>query len=431
MAGTERPGGVPPRELGRVRGFVRLGAAGAVRMGGFGASMALLAVSSVLMIPAMIQSGGLEAWASIVTGQAIGSVAATVIGYGYGVVGASMIARADAAEARSEYLGSLLTRSVVAVPTIGIVFLLSALLPGPNPLLVFQASLPVIFGGFTAMFFYVGRSAPFRLLVLETVPRFVFTMLGVWVMVSGGSVYDGISLQLAGAVVSVLASTAWILQPWRRESRSSLRTRPLVAMLREQWHALFSTLLVSLYGSLPVLLVGMVAPGSLAAFGVFNKLQRQLAVAISPVSSVFQGWVPRRMRVGVPPRRAMQTALTATAILGALIAVAFLVAGDRLFAWLSAGQMHADPMQIALIALVIAAGLFQSCLSYACLIPLGGVRSVAVSTSIGIVVGLGLLLVLTAAFGVTGALVAILTGVVLQIVLLMVSLVLRLRAWEG
>lgn len=400
-------------------------------MGGFGASMALLAISSVLMIPAMIDSGGLGAWGSIVTGQAVGSVAATVIGYGYGVVGASTIARADDAEARSEYLGSLFTRGVVAVPTIGLVFLFCTLLPGPNPLLAFQASLPVIFGGFTATFFYVGRSSPFRLLVLETVPRFVFTMLGVWAMVSGGSVYEGISLQMGGALLSVLASTAWILQPWRREFRPSLRTRPLGAMLREQWHALLSTLLVALYGGLPVLLVGMVAPGSLAAFGVFNKLQRQLAVAISPVSTVFQGWVPRRMRVGVPPRQAMRTALISTALLGALIALAFLLVGDQLFVWLSAGQMEADPLQVALIALVIATGLFQSCLSYACLIPLGGVRSVAVSTLIGIVVGLGLLVILAAGFGVTGALVAILTGVVLQIVMLMVSLAFRLRVWEG
>lgn len=141
-------------------------------------------------------------------------------------------------------------------------------------------------------------------------------------MVSGGSVCEGISFQLAGAVAAVLASTAVILQAWRIEFRASLRTRSLRAMLREQ-----------------------------------------LTVAISPVSTVFQGWVLGRMRDGVPPRQAMRTALISPGVLGA-------------------GQTRADPVQIALIALA-------------------------------------------------GALVVILAGVTPQIVTLMVSLELRLRAWEG
>lgn len=403
---------------------------GAVRVGGFTSSMVLLAVASLLMIPALIRSGGVDAWGSIVIGQAIGAIAATVIGYGYGVTGPSAVARADVAEARSEFLGSLLTRSVILGPGLAIVWVLSMIIPSPDRPLAFVASLPIVLGGITASFFYIGRSSPVQLLLLETMPRFLFTLLAVWVMVSGGSVLSGLLLQLVGVVVGLLASMAWILRFWSRNDRRRVRIRPLRQMLREQLQALTASLLTALYGGLPVIIVGFVSPVGLASFGVFHKLQRQLAVAASPVSTVFQGWVPRRLKARYSPVKAIATALGGTVVVAAVIVLVMGVAGQAIFDWLSAGQLHAEQGQVLLSGLIVAGGLIQASLSYACLVPLGGIRDVMLSNVVGIAVGLGLLPLLAGNSGTTGALAALLIGVLTQILIQSVALARRIRA-EG
>jgi len=70
---------------------------------GYGSSMVLLAITSLLAIPAMVAASGTHAWGAIAVGQSIGGVAAVIIAYGWGLSGPAAIARADQLARMREY----------------------------------------------------------------------------------------------------------------------------------------------------------------------------------------------------------------------------------------------------------------------------------------------------------------------------------------
>ncbi|MBC7763969.1 MAG: hypothetical protein H7201_19710, partial [Candidatus Saccharibacteria bacterium] len=92
---------------------------------GYGASMVLLAISSLLAIPSMVAASGPHAWGGTAVGQSIGGVAAVVIAYGWGLSGPAAIARADELGRMREYAESAVAKIMLSLPVASIAFLIA------------------------------------------------------------------------------------------------------------------------------------------------------------------------------------------------------------------------------------------------------------------------------------------------------------------
>lgn len=411
MSGRAPEGQSGPR-FGRAR-------AGLSKVFGYSVSMVLLAIASLVAIPAMVTASGAAAWGAIAAGQSIGGVAAVVIAYGWGLSGPAVIARADTAGRLKEYVESVACKLVLCVPIGGAAFAIAWLIGGDYASFAGIGALSMASVGLTANWYFVGRSQPYLLLLLETMPRVVGTCVGILLMNAGSSAWVGVQCQLFGMLGAFLASSVWILRPWHAQALRSIRRRPVLGVLVSQRNGVTSTVVGSLYSSTPIIIVSVVAPGALPVYAVVDKVQRQVIVALTPFVTVLQGWVPRATGRGLD-RRVMQGLLAAVAGAVAVAGLMFAVAPE-LVNWLGGGQVHPTTATFALMAVITGVSLIESVTSKACLAALTKLDVVARATAFATVVGLPLVAVGAGFWGAQGALTGMLTGLVLRLVLELVG----------
>ena len=320
----------------------------------FALSMVLLAASSLLAIPALIQVSNLSAWGSVATGQSIGILAAVIINWGWVVTGPGSIASSPASDHRREVLTSLRLRGTVAIPVALTTCAISALI-APQTLYAVLGAASMMPIGLSLNWYFIGTMRPIALLLLETIPRAGASTAAAVLMESHhvtGTM--GLLLMASGATLAPICSSAYLLGvlPKGPGHRYSLRQE-----LAARSHAASASIVASASGAASILLVNFVAPTSLGTFALFEKPFRQMAAALSFVPDVLQGkYGNRRLPTQVLLiRRAAKflliAAVPATVMLWGVTTV--------LLSWLSRGMSTTDwapPMVSALAYLAIADG---------------------------------------------------------------------------
>ncbi len=381
---------------------------------GFGLSMAVLAVVALWSIPEMIHASGPAAWGAIATGQAVGMVSAVVLYLGWGVSGPADVARAGSAERWRRYVESLRARGALAAPVLLATAGVAALVARHHTWLAVLAACCAATIGLTAAWYFVGTVAPYRLFVYETLPRAAGTLLGILAMRAGSGAEAGLLGQLAGMVAGVAACSLWIRHVTRLPAAARQPIRPVGTVLREQGAGVTTSALGAAYTAVPVVIVGLTVPSALASFALLDKLQKQAYVALQPVQSVLQGWVPRAPAGGMHLR--VRRALAVAACAGVLIAAVVALTTPWLVQWLGAGHVETAAVSAVLVGLLVATNLFESAVSRAALVPLGRIRTVARLTALGALVGLLLVPVGAHLWGTPGALLAVLVGLLVRVV---------------
>lgn len=394
---------------------------GLMTIAGYGASMVLLAISSLLAIPAMVAASGPHAWGAIAVGQSIGGVAAVIIAYGWGLSGPAAIARADQNGRMREYAESAVTKVVLSLPVAGIAFLVAWLVGRDFALFAGVGAISMASIGLTAGWYYVGRGQPWRMLLYETVPRVGGTVVGILFMVTGSSALIGVLWQLVGMVTAFTLCSVLILRPWRIRILRSIDRKPVRRVLLDQRKGITSSILSSLYASTPIVIVTLLAPAAQPVYAVVEKVQRQVIVALGPFVTVLQGWIPRA-RTSVSLHRRVKQGTFATAAFAIVLGTLMLAVAPELIQWLGGGLIHPTFAILTLMATITAVSLFESVVSKAALSALDRLDVVAASTGIGSLVGLPLVAVGSLTLGAFGALVGILVGLVIRLILELVGM---------
>lgn len=385
-------------------------AAGAVlrgggRLVGFGLSVALLAASSLLLIPAMVDAGGQRAWGAIAVGQSIGAIAAVIVYFGWGHTGPATIARSDADSGRREFADSLRTRLVLFAPVALLSSGLAALISPTDPLLAAVGCLSAASVGFTADWYFVGSRQPFAFLALETAPRVLGSLVGIGLLMNGTPVIFGPVSMLGGMLVGFAATSWWVL---RHRAPGLVPARSVREVITAQRHGVGSGAGTAAYAALPLVLISLMTPTIQPSYALVDKLQRQLSVALGPVVSVVQGYVPRP-DPALTIRRSRH-ALVGGAGFSLLLAAAVLFAAPWLLGWLGAGQVQPPYAVMVLMAGFVGLNVWESILARAVLASFDRLDAVARGTLISAAIGLPLVTVGALVFGLIGAFSGLLIG---------------------
>lgn len=389
---------------------------------GFATSMGMLAAASLAAIPAMIKASSAAAWGAIALGQGVGAIAAVVVAYGWGLSGPAVIAAADPAGRRSEYFASVRVKRllfpVAAVLAAGI----AAVIARDLWMFGMVGALSASSIGLTANWFFVGLGRPYVLLLVETLPRVAGTAAGIVLMVLGASALVGVMAQLAGMLMAFAASTVWIA----RHTIAGLTQVPTVrATLVGQRHGLTSTVISAAYVSAPLVIVSTFAPVAQPLYALADKVQRQISVALGPLVTVQQGWVPRAK--GQQLFRRARMVLFGGAALAVCCGLAVVAGGPVLLAWLGGGELAVPRSVLVLMAGFVTLGVYESMVSKVVLAALRRIPVVSRATAISAVVGLPLVAAGAIGIGATGALVGVVTGLAVRLVLELVPAIAQLR----
>ncbi|VXC53396.1 lipopolysaccharide biosynthesis protein [Plantibacter sp. T3] len=371
------------------------------RVFGFSSSAAILALLSLVSIPALISELGTTAWSGLAVGQAIGVVGSIAVAWGWGVVGPASIARREAESQRRYYESSLVPRLILLIPASMAIAGIAWLLPLADHAASFLQALAIASYGAASPWYFIGRGMPKQMFLVDTLPRVLVTLAGIAFLYLGADARIYAGLQLAGTIAVVVLTHLAIVGTQRKPAATaSAGLRRMTFRLRRQVPALSTAAVAASYLALPLIVMPTISPAAVAPFAMSDRFLKWTVTAITPVTQVLQGWIPARD--GNFRSRALP-ALHFSTLFGLACGSTVTFVAPFLSSLLSHNQIQLSLWATAGVGLMIWMTVISRVVSSAILIPLGGVRAVLHSALVGAAVGLLLLVPATLTFGYVGA----------------------------
>ena len=354
------------------------------KVGGFSASILVGTVIGVFAIPLLTAALGQERWSAIAVLQTAGQLGAVFVAFGWGATGPSIVASMPPEDRRPFYRHSFRVRTILylaAVPVLAV--LLTLPLHGDVTLAVLGA-LAYLLPGLGAGWYFTGVARPGQFFFYEALPTAAGAVLGIAAAMLTGEAWTVPAAQFVGSGVGVLLGRHVILRG-SEDSTENLRFPGFWATLREQRHAVLTASTSALYVAAPLFFVSVFFVDARATYAMADRLFKYASLALLPIQQVFQGWVP-----AVPSSllRRARLALLAGVSLGIVGGACVAVLSPVVSPWFN----NPVPFSVSLPLGVAFAGVATSgIVGYACLVVVGKTRFLAVSTVVGALVGLPLM----------------------------------------
>lgn len=388
-------------------------------LSGFTLSMLMMAGVALLTIPAMIAASGAKAWAAIAIGQAVGSVSAIVVAYGWGITGPARI-RSDKVDNRVEVTESLRVRLLLLTPCALVASLASFILSPTHPMYAAAAAVSTTMVGLSSAWYFAGTREAAQFVLTETLPRVLGGVVAIVAMSNGSTALSGVIIQGLATVLGFVLSTSWICRRLNLSGRSFGLGRPVGQLLKLHWDGLASQVVLGAYAAVPVAIVGVVAAPTQPVFALVDKVQKQINAALSPVVTTVQGFTPSA-HYSVSRSRVRRT-VALLPIIAAILIAAVGSLGPSLLRFLSAGDIVVTLEQVVLMAVMVGTSFVVSVLVRACLPVMDRTASGVRGTAVGAVCGLLGVAVFGLHWGATGALVGVVSGHVVSAILVLWSI---------
>lgn len=364
------------------------------RIAGFAVPVAASTVLGIITIPLLVGAVGASSWGTLAVVQSTGQLVGILVAFGWGATGPSMVAATEPASRPQLYVESLVARcylylAAVVIATIALIFLTRGDI-GISILGAATYLLPFV----GASWYFVGESRPWRLFLLDSVPTLLGTLAGLVAAALSGSILAFISMQLLGSLIAVILDAVVILRGAEHPLITEFALRAAVRSMAGQRHAVTSALTSGMYVNLPLLAMQTFLPSYVPVYAMADRFFRYANIAFSPVQQFLQGWVPEAGKAARPRRMRYATlaGLSFGLLGGAVVAllagpVSHLLSGGAIIVPL----VLSLPLGVAFVSVATSA-----VVGYACLVLVGRVRALAVSTILGAVVGAPLIIIFAA-----------------------------------
>jgi O-antigen/teichoic acid export membrane protein len=371
------------------------------RFGGFAVSLVFSTLVNLLAIPFVISTLGKGIWGELALAQATAALFGILVAYGWGTVGAAMVASLPVYERPQMYLDSLVSRSYLFLFAAPVMFLAVLVISRVDPIVAAVAAVAYLLPFLGASWYFVGQAKPWQLLVFDVLPQGLGVVTGVVLMMFMPHAYTFVgSLLFFNLLAVILGATGALRSRPSQPLKRNLALVPAMRRLRDQRHGVIAAGTGSLNSNLPLLVVNQVVQAALPQYAMADKLFRFAVAGFGPVLQVIQGWIPEagvsasRNRIRVVARLAPAAGLLAGVVLAALTPWA-----SSAF---SGGSINIGLELSAPFGVILAGVIVAQIVGLACLIPLGKGAALAKSTAIGAALNVPLMILLGFAFGAPG-----------------------------
>jgi O-antigen/teichoic acid export membrane protein len=395
------------------------------RVGLYGASTLISAATAVVTIPITVHYGGVSVWADASVGMAVGAIVATVVSLGWPITGVSAVASMNQEERGQYFASSVSSRAVLLIPGLVVAGIVASLVAPDSAWISVLAALTLTLQGVNSNWYFVGANDPLGILLCDAGVRAVVLALASVILVSSGEPILFFSVQLLGGVASMMCALVRVRKHTGVNPVKRMGVRRGLAASRNQVHGSLTSIVATLYQSLPLLVVSAAAPSATGVFAIADRLLKLSNTAGQPFVQVIQGWIP-----------ADRASLRSRILFGCSIAAGLgIVGGGLLFGIgpLLSSILTQDrivaPFELMLpMGVTLAATLLSQCIGVASLVPLGGLKSVARSAVLGACIAAIGLVLLVPTFGALGAAWSVAASELLVVAYQALALRTRLRA---
>ena len=227
---------------------------------------ALATVTPLIITPVISRTAGAEGIVAIAVGQSVGAVTGIAVALSWPLIGPALVARSNQADRRDAYRQSLGSRLVVLALLAPPAFVLSFVLVDSYRLAAGLAGLAFAGYGLTATWFYVGSGDGKGLVLFETMPRVISTVIAGAAIAFGASLSVYPVLLIAAVIATFCLNSIRVLGTVRLAvHRSSLR-------IRAELSATTSRLLQGGYSMGSVFIVVALSPTAALPFVAYNRV---------------------------------------------------------------------------------------------------------------------------------------------------------------
>ncbi|MET3718305.1 MULTISPECIES: polysaccharide biosynthesis protein [unclassified Arthrobacter] len=261
------------------------------RLLGFTGLPLLSLVTPFLLLPVLSRLVGDAGWSSLLAGQAIGTFGATVIAWGWNMLGPVQIAKNQSPGFRAElYRESMRTRLLLSLVVLPVVSLLSAVLAVPELRLEAVAmSWTTALGGLSVAWYCIGLGKPSLLAKFDTIPRVIASLVAIPVVLATGAIWLYGLLFLLAVAVSLVLFQRWVV-PAGRSTFTHWAQTP--ATLRSQMASAGISASGNTYAATPLPIAqGFVDAAPAGQFGSADTIYRFGLFSVMALGNTFQGWV--------------------------------------------------------------------------------------------------------------------------------------------
>lgn len=309
-----------------------------LRLSGFTLLPLLSLITPLLLLPIISTLVGSEGVSSVISGQAIGTFAATVLMWGWNVDGPVAIAQAPNATVRGQiYAQSVRTRLLLLVAILPISGILASIIAVPEfRVAAISMTWATLFAGMSPAWFCIGLGRPRLLALFDTVPRFLSTAVAALLIVMTQEIWPLV-------VVTFLITTGSLIIFHRNyASGNSWLPTALQQTMRDitqQKHTAGINLAGSAYASTPTPIATATTPPALSgSLSTADTLYRFGIFTIVSLGNALQSWT---IEQGVSNRKRHLGAIWAHSVLGVVGATILTLLGPWASSIIFAGQIEA------------------------------------------------------------------------------------------
>jgi O-antigen/teichoic acid export membrane protein len=392
------------------------------RIAAFAGLPLIASLASFALLPIIARVGGAPVWTALALGQAIGAIAAIIVGLGWPLTGPAAVASsADESVRRRHYAVSFATRSLTflfTIPVMGVALYLAA--DSANFWLAFLMACAQAASGLTPAWYCIATGHPGRIAKYDVVPRMIATLGVIPILLTTGHLL----IYPAALLVLGLAGTLFFNRRYaRKEDFAGLSFR---SILHEIWGLRAGagvTVAAGSYASTPVIIVQlMLSTTGAAPFVSAEKLYRIGLLATAALGNSLQGWVSE---FGGDHARRRKLSLAALSGLGAVGWLLLAVAGPWASALLFSAPLAPGFWTCFWFGLSFLLVCVTSSTGPHWLVPAKRMRAVLTSTVSGALVGIPAMIILAGLMGEAGGALGLALGEIV-VTVIQLRVVLRL-----
>lgn len=272
---------------------IRSGRDLARKLVGFGSLPLLSAVAPLAILPVIARTGGPDAWIAIATGQSVGVVAATVLGFGWSVTGPPQVARASIPVRRQLLRDEVRSRVVLAGPVLLLAVLAASLLATPSGrLLSVSMACATAPAGLSGAWFCVGAGTPGLIARYEALPRVLGIAASALLIWGTGVLVVYPALLLLTTVCGSVLLHRRLGLGLRMATDAPESRQPLSTVMRGQARGAAIEVSGSAYTAAPVLIAGQVLTTGVVGYVSGDRLYRLALYVVVVVGNALQSWLP-------------------------------------------------------------------------------------------------------------------------------------------
>ncbi|MDJ0316479.1 polysaccharide biosynthesis protein [Arthrobacter antibioticus] len=311
-----------------------------LRLSGFTILPLLSLVTPLLLLPVISGFVGGQGVSSVMTGQAIGTFATTVIMWGWNVDGPVAIARTEHLQERSLiYLSSIRTRLTLMAAVIPITIVVTGLAARAEfRSEAISMALASAFIGMSPAWFCIGLGQPRLLAIYDTIPRFLATMMSIPLLLWTSQLWTytcllGVATAISLCVFHRKYSPAgnWFPSNFRRTFKEIRSQTDTAGINVANSSYAFTAVPIATATTTAAASGSLATADTLYRFGLFSVIS---------LGNALQAWVLER---NAPNSRHRQLlAMYSHFLLGVLGAVILTLLGPAVSEIVFAGQVRAD-----------------------------------------------------------------------------------------